>query len=42
MDSVKIKENLEDAASRTVPEWLELDLTNHTGKVKAVTDSGTN
>ena len=35
LESVKIKENLDDAGSRTVPEWLELDLTNNSGKVKA-------
>ncbi len=34
--SLKIKENLEDAGSRLVPEWLELDLNNHSGKVKAI------
>jgi small subunit ribosomal protein S4 len=34
--SLKMKENLDDAGSRLVPEWLELDLTNHSGKVKAV------
>jgi small subunit ribosomal protein S4 len=34
--SLKMKENLDDAGSRLVPEWLELDLTNHCGKVKAV------
>jgi small subunit ribosomal protein S4 len=35
LESVKIKENLDDASSRTVPEWLELDLKNNSGKVKA-------
>lgn len=34
LDSVKIKENLADAADRTIPEWLELDVASHTGKVR--------
>ena len=34
LSSLKIKENLNDAGSRAVPEWLELDVTNHSGKVK--------
>ena len=36
LDSPKIKEILEGAASHTVPEWLELDLNSHSGKVKAL------
>lgn len=36
LGSVKIKENLDDAGSHTIPEWLEFDLTNHSGKVKTV------
>ncbi|MGE5581658.1 MAG: 30S ribosomal protein S4 [Bacillota bacterium] len=36
LDSPKIKENIEDASGRTIPEWLELDLANHSGKVKAL------
>jgi small subunit ribosomal protein S4 len=34
LESVKIKENLADAAERAIPEWLELDAANHNGKVK--------
>ena len=34
--SPKIKENLEDVAGRTIPEWLEADAVNHSGKVKAL------
>lgn len=34
LDSPKLKEILEDASGRTVPEWLEVDLNNHSGKVK--------
>lgn len=34
LDSPKLKEILEDAAGRTVPEWLEADVNNHSGKVK--------
>ena len=36
MSSAKIKENLEDAGGRTIPEWLELDKTNFSGKVKSL------
>lgn len=36
LDSTKIKANLESAAGRTIPEWLELDLNNHRGIVKAI------
>lgn len=36
LGSPKLKDNLDDAGSRVVPEWLELDVTNHSGKVKAV------
>jgi small subunit ribosomal protein S4 len=36
LDSPKIKENLEDSAGRTVPEWLELDSQSHLGKVKVL------
>lgn len=36
LESLKFKENLEDAAGRTVPEWLELDLASHYGKVKVL------
>ncbi|HEX3044441.1 MAG TPA: 30S ribosomal protein S4 [Bacillota bacterium] len=34
LSSLKIKENLDDAGSRAVPEWLELDAANHRGTVK--------
>jgi ribosomal protein S4, bacterial/organelle type len=34
LSSAKIKENLEDAAGRTIPEWLESNPTTHSGKVK--------
>jgi len=34
--SDKIKGNMEAAASRTAPKWLELDAANHTAKVVAV------
>jgi small subunit ribosomal protein S4 len=34
LESIKIKENLADAAARAMPEWLELDAANHSGKVK--------
>lgn len=36
LDSIKIKEILENAANHNVPEWLERDLENHSGKVKAL------
>ncbi|TCL66487.1 SSU ribosomal protein S4P [Hydrogenispora ethanolica] len=36
LSSTKIKENLEDAGGRAIPEWLELDKTNFSGKVKAL------
>ena len=36
LSSVKIKENLEDAAGRTIPEWLEYDPNINTAKVKAL------
>lgn len=36
LSSVKIKENLDDAGSRLVPEWLELDLSSHSAKVKTL------
>jgi small subunit ribosomal protein S4 len=36
LGSAKIKENLDDAGSRVIPEWLELDLANHSGKVKTM------
>ncbi len=36
LSSVKIKENIDNAGNHTVPEWLELDLNNHSGKVKAL------
>ncbi len=36
LSSAKIKENLEDAGGRTIPEWLELDKTNFSGKVKSL------
>lgn len=34
LDSVKIKELLESAASHNAPEWLEIDLNKHCGRVK--------
>jgi small subunit ribosomal protein S4 len=34
LSSPKIKENLEDAGGRTIPEWLESNPTSHSGKVK--------
>ncbi len=34
LDSPKIKEVLESAASHNAPEWLEVDLNKHSGKVK--------
>lgn len=34
LDSPKLKEILEGAASHTAPEWLEMDVNNHSGKVK--------
>ncbi len=36
LSSPKLKENVESAGERTVPEWLELDKTNVGGKVKAL------
>jgi len=36
LSSIKIKENIDDAGSRAVPEWLELDIANHSGKVKTM------
>jgi small subunit ribosomal protein S4 len=34
LSSPKIKENIEDAAGRAIPEWLESNPTAHSGKVK--------
>lgn len=34
LSSPKIKGNIEDAAGRTIPEWLESNPTVHSGKVK--------
>ncbi len=36
LDSPKIKEVLEGTASHTAPEWLEVDVNSHSGKVKAL------
>lgn len=36
LSSVKIKENLEDAAGRAIPEWLEYDPNTSTAKIKAL------
>lgn len=36
LDSPKLKEILEGAASHTIPEWLELDVNSHSGKVKTL------
>jgi small subunit ribosomal protein S4 len=36
LSSVKIKENLADAGSRGIPEWLEFDANTSTGKVKSL------
>jgi small subunit ribosomal protein S4 len=36
LSSPKIKENLEDAAGRAIPEWLEGNPTSHSGKVKTL------
>lgn len=36
LDSPKLKEILEGAASHTAPEWLEVDVNNHSGKVKTL------
>ncbi len=36
LDSPKLKEILEDAASHTAPEWLQIDVNSHSGKVKSL------
>ncbi len=36
LGSPKLKELLEGAASHTVPEWLEVDVNSHSGKVKTL------
>jgi small subunit ribosomal protein S4 len=36
LGSPKIKENLEDAAGRTIPEWLESNPAAHSGKIKSL------
>ena len=36
LNSPKVKENIEDAAGRTIPEWLESNPANHSGKVKSM------
>ncbi len=36
LNSPKVKENIEDAAGRTIPEWLESNPTSHSGKVKSL------
>lgn len=36
LDSPKMKENIADAAGRTIPEWLESNPTAHGGKVKTL------
>lgn len=36
LDSPKIKEVLDGAASHTAPEWLEVDVNSHSGKVKTL------
>jgi small subunit ribosomal protein S4 len=36
LGSVKIKENLEDAGSRSIPEWLEYNANNHMAKIKGL------
>jgi small subunit ribosomal protein S4 len=36
LSSVKLKRNLEDAASRNLPEWLEYNPTTYTAKIKAL------
>jgi small subunit ribosomal protein S4 len=36
LGSVKIKGNLEDAGSRSIPEWIEYNANNHTAKIKAM------
>ena len=36
LDSPKMKANIEDAAGRTIPEWLESNPTAHGGKVRTL------
>jgi small subunit ribosomal protein S4 len=36
LGSVKIKTNLENAGSRSIPEWLEYNANNHTAKLKSL------
>jgi small subunit ribosomal protein S4 len=36
LGSAKIKENLEDAGSRSIPEWIEYNANNHTAKIKVL------
>lgn len=36
LDSIKIKENLQDAADRAIPDWLDLDKNTNTGKIKTL------
>jgi small subunit ribosomal protein S4 len=36
LSSVKLKQNLADAASKTIPEWLDYNATTSTATVKAL------
>jgi small subunit ribosomal protein S4 len=36
LGSVKVKQNLEDAASRSIPEWIDYNATTYTAKIKAL------
>lgn len=36
LNSPKVKENIEDAAGRTIPEWLESNPAGHSGKVRSL------
>ena len=36
LNSPKVKENIEDAAGRTIPEWLENNPASHSGKIKSL------
>ena len=36
LESDKIKQNLEAAAGRSLPEWIEYDANNHSAKIKSL------
>jgi small subunit ribosomal protein S4 len=36
LSSVKLKQNLEDAASKSIPEWIDYNATTYIAKIKAL------